>query len=69
MESHYEDRADDPAEELDDYSIQAKSGRLVRSYCTERYICCVSMHWFENLEDSSVKGKITQAFARITNTN
>ena len=69
MESDNEEKADDLTEELDDYGIQANYGRLVRSYCTERCICCVSMHWFENLEDSSVKGKITQTFARITNTN
>ena len=36
VESDYKEKADDPAEELDDYGIQANSERLVRSYCTER---------------------------------
>ena len=60
MESDHEVKADDPAEELDDYDIQANSERLVRSYCTESYICCVSMHWFENLKILQRKGKSYQ---------
>ena len=51
MEFDHEEKVDDPAEQLDDFVIQANCDKLVRSYCTTQGI-------YFSLEDSSIKGKI-----------